>query len=142
MQQGREAWQRQRQTTAKGQKGKGKAQEKGHVGTWQRASMDLHVVNGPSMSGGSSPIVSAWAPLADNYISSNNSTSFHWPRSFISEGDLWISNPSLMPDYLSSLLTPKAIDKILYKMSLEMISSLSYQQDIHCLPATGVKLSN
>ena len=137
-QQGREAWQRQRQTTAKGRKGKGKAQEKGHVGTWQRASMDSHVVDGPSMSGGSSPDASAWAPLADNYISSNNSTSFRRPGSFISEGDLWISNPSLMPDYLLSLPTPKAIDEILCKMSLEMISSLSYQQDVHCSP--GVHL--
>jgi hypothetical protein len=43
-----------------------------------------------------------------------------------------------MPDYLLDLPTPKAVDIIVGKMSLEMISNLSYQQDVHVSP--GVDL--
>ena len=57
----------------------------------------------------------------------------------ISEGDLWVSNPSQMPDYLLELPLLEAIDEIVSRMSLEMISDLRYQQDVHqspgvCLP--------
>ena len=60
------------------------------------------------------------------------------PGAFISPGDLWTSNPRLLPDYLLDLPVPLAINEIVSNMSLEMIRSLSYQQDVHCSP--GVHL--
>ena len=117
------------------QKSEGKPQGKERLGSWQSASMDSRVPDDPSMSGASSPAVRAWGPSQDL----NYSTTICRPGSYIALGDLWISSPSLMPDYLIDLPTPHAIDIILRKMSLEMLSSLSYQQYIHQSP--GVHLS-
>ena len=70
--------------------------------------------------------------------SSTDKTNSSGPGAFVASGDLWISNPSLMPDYLLDLPAPKAIDIILQNMSLETIRSLSYASDVHVSP--GVDL--
>jgi hypothetical protein len=117
---------RERQKT----KGKRSAQEKGLVGTLRGASTVSPACIGPSTSEGSSLIASAWAPSASSLQCNPN----FYRTSFISEGDLWISNPSLIPDYLLDLPIPRACDVIIGKMSIEMISNLSYQQDVHRSP--------
>src|SRR5258708_399748 len=71
------------------------------------------------------------------YISDKSITPDHAPPKpgcFIEEGDLWISNPSSIPDFLLDLPIPKAIDYIIGRMSLETISVRIYQQDVHCSP--------
>jgi len=136
--------QRQRQASwGRQAKGKGKAKVKGQVDTWRSAYSDSRAVEGPSISGGSNPVARASGPSVHNFRMSKSRPGIIRdrnvnPGSFIAEGDLWVSNPSLIPDYLLSLPVPKAIDYIVSRMSLEMISNLSYQQDVHQSP--GVHL--
>ena len=113
----------------------GKGSPKGVKDTWRSVDMEsTGVSGGPSIIGGSSRDVNL---LLDAYeydlVSVPNK-----PGCFISEGDLWVSNPSLIPERLLDLPTPVAINEIVSRMSLEMISTLSYQQDVHCSP--GVHL--
>ena len=67
----------------------------------------------------------------------NDNVSSH-PGCFISQGDLWVSNPTFIPDEFLSLPFLDAVNEVISRMSLEMISTLSYQQDVHCSP--GVSL--
>jgi hypothetical protein len=60
------------------------------------------------------------------------------PGVFISQGDLWVSNPALIPDELLDLPLPQRVKYIVERMSLSMISELRYQQDVHTSP--GVSL--
>src|SRR5258707_6308832 len=90
---------------------KGKPPLKGARGTWQSAVSDGNgVCVGSSMIGASSRIVKH-TPC--KYISDKSITPDHAPPKpgcFIEEGDLWISNPSSIPDFLLDLPIPKAID--------------------------------
>ena len=119
-------------------KGKGKAHVSAQVDTWLNASTERPVEDAISTFGGSVPYVKVWEPSVLNRSDLDRVMFNRKHGSFIAPGDLWISNPRLMPDYLLDLPTPQAIDIILRNMSLEMIRNLSYQQDVHCSP--GVHL--
>ena len=146
-QQGRETRSRQRparqEAAGKRQgKGKGKAPRSAQVDTWLNVNTDWRVAEGPSTNGASTPYAKAWEPSVSNR-SDLDRVMFHRPGmknpgAFIAPGDLWTSNPRLLPDYLLDLPVPLAINEIVSNMSLEMIRSLSYQQDVHCSP--GVHL--
>lgn len=88
------------------------------------------------MSGELNPNVNHSKSRATHYV--GNTDLFHGKGSAIAQGDLWVSNPALMPDYLLDLPVPKAIEHIIERMSLEMISNLSFQQYVHQSP--GVDL--
>ena len=107
--------------------------------TWQNVNTGLHVFTSPSTSAVSKSRARVEGLFVSNVVH-NSADKFNGHRHgcFIREGDLWLSNPSLMPDSLLDLPTPKAISEILRKTSLEMISSLSYQQYVHLSP--GVHL--
>jgi hypothetical protein len=136
---------------------KGKAKGHAHIDTWRSASTAPLADERSFMRGGYSRSAPALASSVKNqalhrqrkkwtssssseHVSqkNNSSTRFHRPGSFICEGDLWVSSPNTMPDYVLTLPLPKAIDFVLSRMSLEMISNLNYQQDIHVSP--GVDL--
>ncbi len=121
-------------TMQKGQwrtKGKGKQMPKGILDTWQNVILDGNsVCGGTSITGGSTCLVKHMP--CKNYVNSFKSitpdhASLSQPGCFIKEGDLWISNPSSILDQFLELSLPKAIDEIVSRMSLEMISSLRYQ---------------
>jgi len=95
------------------------------------------VSTGPFMRGASKQITVV-DDRSGSLDSSSNEHLFNRHGLFISEGDLWVSNPTQMPDWLLDLPLPNAIDEILIRMSLEMISDLRYQQDVHQSP--GVSL--
>jgi hypothetical protein len=118
-------------------KGKRKARSNAQVDTRRSAiTVNMRAHSGPSIAGASNLHASAWEPSASNHR--QNVTLFNRPGrktgSFIAEGDLWMSSPSLIPDYLLSIPAPAAINITISKMSLDMISNLSYQQDVHCSP--------
>ena len=106
-----------------------KARGSAQLDTRRSAATDSSIVYvGPSMTGGSS---------RDVFLSSEILESMR-PGCFITEGDLWVSDPSKIPDELLDLPFRTAIGEILSRMSLDMISTLSYQQDVHTSP--GVHL--
>ena len=128
-------------TTQKGQwrtKEKGKQMPKGILDTWRNIVLDGNgVCGGTSITGGSTCLVKHMP--CKNYVNSFKSitpdhASPSQPGCFIEEGDLWISNPSSILDQFLKLSLSKVIDEIVSRMSLEMISSLRYQQDVHCSP--------
>jgi hypothetical protein len=122
---------------ARGAQGQGSAGGSRHVGTWENAHMDAKTVH-TSLYTNAGSSGRANAPPLDHSTIKNHVLPDPDSKLFICEGDLWISNPALIPDYLLDLPVPEAIDVILGRMSLEMISLLSYQQDVHQSP--GVNL--
>src|SRR6267142_2566707 len=104
------------------------------------------VVTGPACVCAGRSIIMESSPAARLYGSSRpsqthyvgNTDLFNGHGSAIAEGDYWVSNPPAMPDYLLDLPTPIAVEYIVARMSLEMISDLSFQQYVHQSP--GVHL--
>ena len=70
------------------------------------------------------------APVIHTFVGSLNCN--------IAEGDLWLTRPSTIPDFLLSLPLPIAVGEILARTSLGMLSDLSYGQLVHQSP--GVHL--
>jgi hypothetical protein len=84
------------------------------------------------------PSSTEWKKSSGFSPSQDSSSNRCAPGAFISQGDLWVSNPSLMPDELLDLPLPERVQCIIERMSLSMIASLRYQQDVHTSP--GVTL--
>jgi len=126
---GRRAARREKRTAPR--QGKERRLFKGPIDTLRSAVSESAVRGCPSISGGSSLNVSAcgMSSITSSVVLSSDMRAYSQiVSSFpdLCEGDLWISNPSLMPDWLLDLSIPNACDEIVSRMSLETISLLSY----------------
>ena len=59
-------------------------------------------------------------------------------RPLIALGDLWMSQPQTMPDYLLSLPLPDTVNIILANASLRYLNELKYAQYVHLSPDVSV----
>ena len=66
-----------------------------------------------------------------------NSTNARGRPPLIAAGELWISQPKTMPDILTQMPLPCAVEYVLSHCSLQWLDSMSFQQYVHLSPGVS-----